>query len=241
VRWLDPGDDAPLWEGELAPAGPDADGPSRGETGQGSVRALPQVSIGRPQVWPIHELFTDAELPAEIRARLSQQDYYLARFACSFRTAPGEPHVEWARFSVTLAPDPEGRQPFAIELHPRSITGAVQHDLKFGLKPTLKFAEVELGGAEAEVGLHYTALEPVVTAAGLGEAIASWDYQATRTSMLEGPKEMHVVIEAPAGMRTADATISLAADLVHRGLRLTAAFRRRGAQDVQPLTTRLWG
>jgi hypothetical protein len=230
----------PLWQGQLAiveSGQSERSGPST----PSRPTDLPSVSIGQPQVWPLVEVFDQEAMPGTLRHRLTDHDYYLVRLWCSFRVGPGDPEIEWARFTITLESDSEGHQPFAADLHPMTVTDEVQRDVKVALKPNLKFGPVDFGTLEAGVGLQYTTLEPVISAAGVGEPTVSWDYETTRISPLRGAKCMHLLAEAPAGMTTGDATIQLAADLLHRGYRLAAILRRREDPGVEPLKARLWG
>jgi hypothetical protein len=85
---------------------------------------------------------------------LEASDYYLVRLWCSFRVGPGDPEIEWARFTIALQSDGEGHQPLAADLHPMTVTNEVQRDVKVALKPNLKFGPVEFGTLEAGVGLQ---------------------------------------------------------------------------------------
>jgi hypothetical protein len=247
VRWLESSVDPPptLWEGRLAIVESDIVERYKGEQpGVGQVtapRELPSVSVGQPQVWPLVELFEEETVPAMIRQRLADHDYYLVRLSCSFRVRPNDLEIEWARFSIALETDHTGRQPLAVDLHPMTVAHKVQRDVKVALKPSLKFGPVTVGGLEAGVGLQYTLLEPEVSAAGVGEPTASWDYQATKITPLRGSKCMHLLVEAPTGMTAGEATINLDADLLHGGHRLPAILRRREADQAEPFKTSLWG
>lgn len=204
-------------------------------------RELPNVSVGRPQVWPLVEVFDQKAMPDTLRYRLRNHNYYLVRLWCSFRVGPADPEIEWARFTITLESDRDGHQPLVADLHPMAVTREIQRDVKVALKPNLKFGPLDLGSLEAGVGFQYMSLEPEISAAGVGEPTASWDYEKTAISPLRGSRCMHLLAEAPIGTHTVDATIQLAADLLHRGYRLSAILRRHDAGGAESLTTRLWG
>jgi len=245
MKWLDlPADEPPvLFDGQLTVVESDDVGDTRGEHAPDAVaspRELPRVSVGRPQAWPLVELLEEDALPATLRWRLTEYDYYLVRLSCSFRVAPADPEVEWARFSIALHADGDGHQPLAVDLHPLLVAHEVQRDVKVALKPTLKFGPVDLGSIEASAGFQYTSLEPEISAAGVGESAVSWDYQAIRGFPLRGSTWMHLLVEAPTGMTTGEATIDLAADLVYGSRRLPTIFRRRDGGEAERLTASLW-
>jgi hypothetical protein len=108
------------------------------------------------------------------------------------------------------------------------------------LGPTLKFQEVEAGLGNVGFGLQYVVLEPVISAAGVGETEPSWDYQAAPGMDLTGSKWMHLLVKAPKEMETGAARLDLAADLVKDRFRIPLVARPKPTM-ADPLTVRLWG
>lgn len=241
--WLETSEatETPLWEGplELVDESAAERGDAAGEIER--LRRLPTLSIGRPATWPLVDLVSDADISPAVRSRLSDYALFLIRLSCSFRVRPDDATIEWARFGISLQPDAAGRRPIAFDVHPVAVTHEVQRDVKVALQPTLKFGPVDAGSAEAGIGLQYTVLEPVISAAGVGEPDVSWDYEASHGSRVQGSKWMHLLVEAPLDAEAGEAVIDLSADIAHAGRRLPAVIRRRESAAADALHCRLWG
>ncbi len=232
-----------LYEGPLEPATDEAverlgrEWAARGIKGNArdAARDLPIVSIGRPEVWPLPEVYPPERMPSPLRAKVDEADFYLVRLACSFRPRRGESQVEWARFLVRLLPDSAGRQPIAFDLHPLRVTQEVRRNVKVTLGPALRFQEVEAQVGELAFGFEYTELQPIISAAGVGEAVPSWDYEEAKGVTVRGSKWMHLLLRAPRRMSPIRAILDLAADVALRGFRLPALL----IPDKQQATDRL--
>lgn len=236
-----------IWEGPLEPATEEAverlgrEWAARGVKGNGhdAVRDLPIVSVGRPEVWTLPEVYPPDEMPHPLWAKLDEADFYLVQFACSFRPVRKESQVEWARFHVRLLPDGEARQPIAFDLHPLRVTQEVKRNVKVTLGPSLKFQEIEAKIGEIAFGFEYPELQPLISASGAGEAEPSWDYEEARGAMVQGSKWMHLLTRAPKGMQTVRAILDLAADVRVRGARLPVLVIRDEERAREHLTVRL--
>jgi hypothetical protein len=237
----------PIWDGALEPD--EAVEEARRGNGLGrdvaagdalDVRDLPIVSVGKPEVWNLAELYKPNALPVPLQARLGEVNFYLVRLACSFRPTPDRARIEWARFGVSLRPDDAGRLATAFDLHPLLVTKEVKRNVKVSLSPTLKFHEVEAGIGSAEFGVEYPELQPVISASGAGESEPSWDFSTAAGERVHGSKWMHLVVAASTKMTACDATIDLTADVVSSGFRIPL-FGRPKQAGADPLTTRLWG
>src|SRR5690606_1944150 len=137
-----------------------------------------------------------------LRAKLDESDFYLIRFSCSFRPVQNEKKIEWARFIVQLYPGEDG-QPIAFDMHPVMVSQEVKHNVKLTLSPTIKFQELGLGASLAGIdfGLEYLELHPIISAAGIGEGLGSWDYEEARGSKIQGSKYMHMLLKVPKRMK----------------------------------------
>jgi hypothetical protein len=236
-----------LWEGALEPATGDAverlgqEWAVQGVKGsvRNTVRDLPVVSIGQPQVWTLPEVYPPDKMPHPLRARLDEADFYLVRFPCSFRPVRRESEVEWARFRVRLPPDGEARQPIAFDLHPLRVTQEVKRNVKVTLGPSLKFQEIEAKIGEVAFGFEYPELQPLISAAGAGETEPSWDYEEAKGVTVQGSKWMHLLARAPKGMEVVRAILDLAADVRVRDTRLPVLVIRDKEQAREHLTVRL--
>jgi hypothetical protein len=203
--------------------------------------APPIVSIGRPQVWPLLMVLSPEKMSPPIQARVKEADFYLVQLFCSFRPVPGESRIEWARFEMHLLKDLIGHQPITLDLIPAQVTQEVKRHTKFTLAPTLKFQEVDVQGGSIEWGVEYRELEPVIIAAGGGEAIATWTYRtATGVSGVDGGKGMFLIVEAPKGMTTAYAKLRLSAKIRADGIRSWFDWIPSRPPGQEDLNVRLW-
>jgi len=124
-------------------------------------------------------------------------------------------------------------------MHPREVYQEVKRQQKYSLSPSLNFQAVEVGAGGLEAGIEYSELQPLISASGIGEyEFITWDYEEPRGIRLQGAKVMHLVVKAPKGMSTGEATIDLSADVNTLGI-LSAVLIRR--QEATPLQVRLWG
>lgn len=238
-----------MWEAPLEPATAEAvERLSREWMGRGleadvghAIRDLPVVSIGQPEVWQLAEVYPPEKMPPTLRAKLDEGDFYLVRLACSFRPGPNGVKIEFARFLAHLVRDHSGQQPVAFDLHPLNVTQEVRRNVKVSLSPTLKFMEVEAGVGGLEFGFEYPELQPVVSAAGAGEADPSWDYEEAKGLRIQGGKWMHLLLKAPKGMASGRALLDMTADVRVRGSLLPVLVRRDRKELEANLTARLWG
>jgi len=236
-----------LWEGTLEPAAEEAvERMSREWADHGikrnahdAIRDLPVISVGQPETWTLMDLYPPDKMPPALRVKLDEADFYLVRFACSFRPVRKKSQVEWARFCVRLLPDNAARQPIAYDLHPLRVTQEVKRNVKVTLSPALKFYEVEGKTGEIGFGFEYPELQPLISAAGAGEPEPSWDYEEAKGVMVQGSKWMHLLVKATRGMEIVRATLDLAADVRVQNSRLPVLIIRDKKQAREHLTVRL--
>jgi hypothetical protein len=237
-----------LIERQLELATDDAIDQSRGGQSQGvklpheMLRNMPVVSIGQPETWPLQDLYPLRTLPRPIRTKLSQADFYLARFSCSFLPVHEESRVEWARFGVTLLPHPTtSAQPMAFDFYPEKVTQEEKRQIKVTLSPLLKFQSLEASLGNAEFGFEYTEQIPVISAALNNSFTPMWDYTAGPKQELRGTRWMYLLIKAPKGMVGGQALLDLEADVLLSGVRVPALLWRQREQAAAQLTVSLWG
>ncbi|MDQ6906024.1 MAG: hypothetical protein M3176_04265 [Chloroflexota bacterium] len=254
--WLVTPDVAPsaLWEGPLEPVS-DARETLRDHRAPGDeadkdlidvlIRDAPSISIGRPEVWHLSELYPPEQMPQALRAKAQakaqEDDFYFVRLVCTFRPRHDETQIEYARFAVRLLPDRTGRQPRAFDLHPMAITREVKRHVQVTFGPSLTFKEVEASAGDLEFGFEYTELQPVISGYGVGEEQPSWDYEAPRGTQIRGSKWMHLLVAAPRGMGVGDAALDLTADVRHGGARLPMLIPRNQERSRDRMRVRLWG
>ncbi len=188
---------------------------------------LPIVSIGSPEVWSLVDLYSPDKMPPLLKAKLDESDFYIVRFSCSFRHSPNGKEIEWARFIVQLYPGEKG-QPVAFDLHPLMVTQEIKHNVKVTLNPNIKFQELEAGLGGIDFGLEYIELHPIISAAGIGEGLASWDYEVDRGLKIQGSKFMHMLLKVPKEMKPVEAFLDLLADVKIRDQVLRINVGKKG-------------
>jgi len=201
---------------------------------------LPIVSIGRPEVWNLVDLYPSNKLPVTVRTKLAEAKFYLVRLSCSFRPARDRTRIDWARLTVSLQPDATGQVANAFDLHPLLVSQEVKRNLKVSLSPTLKFQEVEAGIGELGFGFEYTEIQPTISASGAGESEPAWDFSAAAGAHVQGSKWMHLLLKMSTEMTACDANLHLTADVVRSGVRIPV-FSRPTQTSAKPLTVRLCG
>jgi hypothetical protein len=200
---------------------------------------LPIVSIGAPETWPIQDVYPVADMPGLMRSSLVTWAYYFVRFYCSFRPEPGV-DIEWARFAIHLQPDEHGHQPVAADQHPMRVEHDTQRNVKVSLSPSLKFQAVEAKLGSVDFGFEYSEIQPLVSAAGIGEARPSWDYLAAPGIRVHGSKWMHALVKAPRAMHKARASLALEADIIKGNSIRLPVFVRHQTQVAEPIVVTLW-
>jgi hypothetical protein len=240
-----------LWEGSLEPETDEAVERTQRELAtqdvriafQDDIRNLPTVSIGRPEIWHLSEVYAPNKMPLLLQSKLEESDFYLIRATCTFRPLVQRVRLSWARFLIHLLPDTSDRQSLVYDLHPKDVYQEVKRQVKVALSPNLNFQQVgvEVGGLE--FGIEYPELQPIITAGGLGEDVADWNYEEARGIRLQGSKTMHLLIKVPTGMPSGWATLGLVADVIVGGslLPVLPALLRQDRQEVtDPMTVQLW-
>lgn len=187
------------------------------------------VSIGRPESWPLAELYRAAgrRLPAAVAVLAQEARFCLARLAFSVHPSR-ELRVELVRFSVNLHGPGDERGPVAFDLHPQSVTSQRDVNLKVALTPSLKFSQFETDLASAEVGVAYSRLEPVVIGAGVGEAQVEWTFKRTAAHPVVGSRFTYLLVRCPPALTSVRATFELEADVTKAG-QLLRPLRTRAA------------
>jgi hypothetical protein len=211
----------------------------RARARSGPPTELPVVSIGRPMSWSLRKIFSPEDLSPLAKASLEVQDFYLVRLACSLRPISGETVIDWARFEVELMPGPDGSQPTAFDMHPLQVMQEIKRNVKVTFSPTLKYKELEASAGSAEFGFEYTELQPVITTDGVGERQPGWAYRSANGVPLVGSKMMHLLVQAPRGMASARANLSLKAGVSRDGSKWTALFRSPEQRNSE-FTVDLW-
>lgn len=230
MEWVDaPADDLDLlWEGELELAAEnDGTRSVADEALRDAALGLPVVSIGKPRL--VRKLNS-----------ASGDQYCIVQFACSFRPVYEQSRIEWARFVVEFLSDGNGKNVSIADLHPLLVTIEHKREVKVVLRPSLKFAEVEGELGEGVLGWTYPELRPTITANGLNESVASWDFETDRGSFIQGSKHMYSLLKVPLDVRRVQARLDLVADLRVKGkgpFAVAIPWAKRTAIDEVPIVT----
>jgi hypothetical protein len=159
--------------------------------------------------------------------------------AGSYRPKAGSTTINMARFEVALLPSENGAQPTAFDMDPMLVASETKRNVKVTISPSLKFKKVEASLGSAEFGFEYTELQPAISATGVGERQPSWDYRATRGQQVIGSKMMHLIVQAPLGMPSAKARLSIRASVTYRGS-ILSAWLDPPQEKSDVLTVDLW-
>jgi hypothetical protein len=230
-----------IWEAPMEPSSDAIDRLVRENKNRGIIlksedlrSGLPTVSIGSPEVWSLTDLYSPDEMPPLLKAKLDESDFYIVRFSCSFRPMLSGKEIEWARFIIQLYPGEKG-QPIAFDLHPLMVTQEIKHNVKLTLNPTIKFQEVGASLGGVDFGWEYIELHPIISAAGIGEGQASWDYEESKGSKVQGSKFMHMLLKVPKGLRPVEAFLDLTADvkIYDQVLRLNVGKKEATAKSLK--------
>lgn len=203
-----------LWEGEMEVAHLPGAHEST-QRGEGDVQDLPIVSVGRPTVWRLEDLYTPNDMHHMLRRALERTDFYLVRLACSFRSCREEDRVTFARFAAQLLPEDD--QLLAYDIYPLEVSEQIKRNVRITLNPTLKFREIEATAGEVGFGLEYMEIQPYIWGAGIGEKVATWEYAETKGVGIQGSKIMHLLVSAPLGMEKINAYLHIGARVDRRG------------------------
>lgn len=184
------------------------------------VRELPIVTIGHPEVWSMEEIFSQKDIPPVLSSKLDEADFYLVRMACSFRPPKGKCRVTWARFLASLFSEAGSEEPVAFDLYPKYVTQEIKRDVSITITPSLKFDEIEAKAGEFKNGIKYDELHPIISAAGTGESMVSWDFQETKGTTIQGVKCMYILLKKVKSIHRVGVLLDLVADVLVRNKRI---------------------
>jgi len=216
---------------------------------QDALRDMPVVSIGWPKACPLPTHYSPEKLPHSTRSKRNQADFYnqedfhLIRFDCNFLTKHKESRIEWARFRVTLLPDPStGAQPRAFDMYPQQVVQEEKREVKVTLSPQFKFQELEASIGNAEFVMQFTKQVPLISAAiGTASIDPSWDFGSDQKRGVSGLKSVYLLIQAPKGLTSGQALLDLEADVSVRGSLMAVTLWRKKEEAAKQLTAPLWG
>ncbi len=147
------------WEDEFVP-------PSGVFAARG--KAMPQVSIGKPDWWAEQKILGDSWKAPE-----GGYSYGLARFAFSLRPE-GRQEVRRTALVVDFRPEKGSERPTAFDLAPKAETEEQTGTFTLGIGPDFKFSSVDVTLAKTETTINLRRVFPVITADGIGESTARW-------------------------------------------------------------------
>ncbi len=177
------------------------------------------VIVGRPQWWDLAKIHQadGTRPPAVLAQHLEDSDFFLVRFACSFKPAPTS-IVTGADFKVTLqassdAAEAPQLEPLAVDLHPLDISQERKRGLKVSIAPSLTFNEVIASGGEATYEIEYAEVLPAITAFGALTPTFGWQLARTPNHPIVGVRFFHAIIRRPHGLGELTLTIGIEAEV----------------------------
>lgn len=187
---------------------------------------LPTVEISQPQSLNIAGLYREEGklLPAAMRLLLTEADFFLVEFACTFHMENDSPaRIRSARFITELhpkqagIPDPQQKdqkhQPVAFDLYPERMEEESQRDIHITFSPSLKFTLLE-AALESVVDIHHTQLIPRIIAGGIRSDRFWWELYATDHYALQGSRQFSAIIKSPKQAGGVHATFYLQAHIL---------------------------
>jgi hypothetical protein len=202
---------------------------------------LPIISIGRPRAWTIEQLVSSQNPPAQVKASLEQEMFFVIRLACSFRPQHDNVRVAWAQLAMYLRPDEKGCTPLAFDLYPKSVERERKASKRVSLSPSLKFHDVDTELEEFAYIVDYPAIEPMVTATGIDGSTPSWNFTAVPGFPVRGARLLHSVVAAPRTFGSLTVAMMITADLDYEKQRFSAWLPNHH-NEAHPwiLDVRLW-
>ena len=166
-----------------------------------------RVTLSRPECIDVVELSTKHRLQLSpfIASQVPQYDFWVVRWACTFRPSPS---CEFVRASVAIELS-QSRSAIkgnavAYDMFPRSVDIPITVKRTYSVSPEIQFkftesieGKVTLGSAERSS--EYTVYEPEITAFGFRESSAGWDFDRTRARPVRGIKELYLLVKKPKG------------------------------------------
>lgn len=185
------------WEGELV-------SPSGVMTARG--KAMPRVSIGKPDWW------SGDKLGEAWKAPDGNYSYGLARFAFSLRPE-GMQEVRRAELVLDFQPENGSGRPVAFDLVPRVETEEQTGTFTLGIGPDFKFSSVDVTIAKAETTINLRRVFPVIITDGIGESTARWVFVSRSAHPLVGSQLVYAIVQLPKGVQGAMVRLFLNAEI----------------------------
>jgi hypothetical protein len=170
-------------------------------------KAMPQVSIGKPDWWTGQKILGDAWKDPE-----GGYSDGLARFAFSLRPESRQ-EVRKAELVVDFRPEDGGARPIAFDLEPRAETEEKTGAFTLGIGPDFKFSSVGVTLAKAEATINLRRVFPVITADGIGESITRWVFASRPAHPLVGSQIVYEIVQIPPGVEAFRVSLFLNAEM----------------------------
>jgi hypothetical protein len=174
--------------------------------------SLSDIQIGEPQTRKLNKVYPSKEMPTALLNE-SKYEYHQMDLVVSFPTGLDGIWVDQAELSVIFPPDKDGKQPIAIDMHPREVVHEVKRNAKLGLSPSLNMNGIQGGISGIEFGQDYSEQQPIITASGAQTSQPSWSLKSFRGVRIIGSKWMHLVLRVPKNQRQVFTTIVLTANV----------------------------
>ena len=192
------------------------------------------VSVGRAFVFDALKWAAAHGLSPDPSTSLLAADnqFYLVRLPVSIR--PGERQAVQF-FAVDIKLESYDDQALCWSLMPERVEEEMKISTEAGLNAELKLSSGSLGaslGKKTEVVVY----QPYITAFGIGETTAAWEFEPTEGRTLRGVQVLHFVVKAPAAL-PCTGRVEIRSDIIARGLLWnTRAVARDEHREVQAIS-----
>jgi hypothetical protein len=181
------------------------------------LNKLSVISIGEPEASSFSDIYSPRKMDRPIRAMLKKADFHHVRLACSFNPNSDEERIKKALFVIRLHRDSKGNQPIISDMHPIAASCERKKNINVMISPQLKFLEIGASLGGMTYNEEYIENEPTISAIGIGEHQAKWNYKSVAGNEVQGSKKMHMLLRVPKGMEFVYATMYLIAEIQVRG------------------------
>jgi hypothetical protein len=159
------------------------------------------MEVGEPERWNYKELCKrkGIELPVETEMLCDEFDFWLIQSAFAFMPAH-DAQYDWGRIVAKMEPLSESmKKPITFDAYPRNIYQEKKEKHRISIGLNFKFAEIIEMKAERVQEIEFTRLEPIITVAGIGKSVPTWDFREGAAFNLKDVNALYFMVKMPIG------------------------------------------
>lgn len=171
----------------------------------GSVKSLlgdnNEVWIGKPQTFDLFELVKLSGKSLDPRLEMLSKDnqLFVIQTSVSFRPAPECQFVS-GTLKININNVNRTEDAIALDLFPRKVEVPLYYQRKYTINPKLSFefskvTHVEASVLESSSSTSFVKYEPKISAFGVGNTTAGWDFSKAAHNYLRGPKDVFLLLK----------------------------------------------